>query len=381
MEPSNDENHLNLFKRRARFFSLVAMFLIIAAIPFTVYVAQQRQEVRQQAAYDNGWGGNSTSRCGFGISCPTGQTCVNYHCEHSTPSPTLTSIPATPTPTSTSTPSPTPTCIPYPSPPACATTNPPTCYLSPPNPDLNFCPPSSTPSVSPSLTPTLTPTPTPISGGGTQLAFELVLPGVGPNGGNQNLKKPKRELRIQVFDVNNKEVANKSSEITFDPQSQTFKGTVDLGTAVLGEQDQSTNQWGGWPWPTSRHSPTPTSTPVITTTTTPTPTINPPSPGGKGNYVVKVKTKRYLRKIISGVTILNIGTLNQMPVTTMIVGDINDDNKLTIEDYNILVGCFASKADTGSCTDKENADLDDNDAIDGIDLNLFLRSLSTQEGD
>ncbi|MDP3955370.1 MAG: hypothetical protein Q8Q15_03350, partial [bacterium] len=125
-------------------------------------------------------------------------------------------------------------------------------------------------------------------------------------------------------------------EINFDPQRQPFKGPVDLG--VL--QQSNSNK-----------------------------------------FVIKVKTKRYLRKLIDGVTTLNLGTLNKMPLITMIVGDINDDNKLNIEDYNILVGCFADKANTNSCIDKENSDLDDNDVIDGIDFNLFLRSLSVQEGD
>jgi|GEM_PF-2892897 len=195
-------------------------------------------------------------------------------------------------------------------------------------------PATATATVPPQATSTPSPTPT-FTPGGTQLAFELVLQGVGPNGGNQNPKKPGRELKVQVFDVNNKEVANKSGQITFDSQSQTFKGTVDLGVI----QSESSK------------------------------------------FVIKVKTKRYLRKLIDGVTTLTLGALNKMPVTTMIVGDINNDNKLNIEDYNILVGCYSDKANTSSCTDKENADLDDNGVIDGIDYNLFVRSLSVQEGD
>ncbi len=356
MEPQNDGNRLSIFKRQARILSLLAMFLIITAIPFTVYVAQQRQDIRQRAAWDGGWGLPSLPPRHLSITPSISQAI--------TLTPTATSIP-TLSPTSTLTPTGTITLTPSP-----------TGIISP------------TSSLSPTVTSSVSPTPT-TTAGGTQLAFELVLAGVGPNGGNQSPKKQGREFKIQVFDINNREVANKSGNLTFDPQSQTFKGTIDLGSlsSVLG--DKVIAQWGGWgDWNITRHpsSPTPTqtaATPTITPTPTNRPSVTPTSPpsGGTGNYIVKVKTKRYLRKIINGVTTLNIGTLNQMPVTTLVVGDINDDNKLTIEDYNILVGCFGSKADSSSCSDKENADLDDNEAIDGVDLNLFLRSLSTQEGD
>lgn len=393
MDPigNSQDNRLSIFKRRARLFSMIAMMVIIAAIPFTVYIAQQRQEVRQRAAWDTGGGENSTSRCGFGISCPTGQTCVNYRC-----------VALSPTVTQTITPS--PSCIPYPSPPACAYQVPP-CYVAPLSPDLNFCPPTSTPpvTISPSVTTTptvslspspssptptssITPTPTisPFQAS-TRLAFELVLSGVGPNGGNQNPKKPNRLLHVQIFGSGNREVANKSVGISFDPQSQTFKGVVEIENlgSVLGE---TTDVWSSFPVPSwgwgRERTPTPTSTPILgSPTPTIGPSVTPPPPGGNNNFLVKVKTKRYLRKIIDGITTLNIGTLNRMPITTLVIGDINDDNKLTVEDYNVLIGCFASKANTSSCTDKENADLDDDDSVGGVDLNLFLRSLSVQEGD
>lgn len=245
-------------------------------------------------------------------------------------------------------------------------------------------PPSGT--QPPSATPTTSPTPSPtLTVGGTQLAFELILQGVGPEGGNRNPKKSTRQLRVQLFDVNNKEAVNKQGDITFDPQDGKFKGIVDLGilspVTIMnlregeGERGSSFPGWGNatptWAFrPTSGNelSPTPAPTSVSGSSF-----IN--------KFVIKVKTKRYLRKIIDAVSTLNLGALNRMPLTTLIAGDINDDNTLDIKDYNILVGCFTDKINTASCTDPENSDLDDNGIVDGIDLNLFLRSLSVQEGD
>lgn len=213
---------------------------------------------------------------------------------------------------------------------------------SPSTKNFDFCytptsnPPSATstpiPAGSGTPIPTASPTPAP---GSTTLSFNLILPGVGGLAGNPNPLTPTKQLKIQVFNSTNQQVGgDKTGNIIFDSQSGMFKGTVNLG--------------------------------VISS----------------GTYTIKVKTDRYLRKLISGVQNLVEG-LNQMPQTTMVVGDINGDNKLNIADYNIIVTCFGNKANSSSCgaVNKQAADLNDDGKISDPDYKLFIDSLSVQEGD
>ncbi|MBI3070342.1 MAG: hypothetical protein HYY87_03505, partial [Candidatus Levybacteria bacterium] len=151
---------------------------------------------------------------------------------------------------------------------------------------------------------------------------------------------------------------------------------------------------------------TPTVAPTVTPTITPTPPAQigqdsqgtaTRGPGGNhagtvdvvnaittGTYNIKVKADKYLRKLIPNVQITQ-DTTNRISQITLVLGDINADNKLSILDYNILVDCFGDKANSQTCgnNNKDFADLDDNGRIDGVDYNLFLRSLSSgpREGD
>lgn len=103
-----------------------------------------------------------------------------------------------------------------------------------------------------------------------------------------------------------------------------------------------------------------------------------------GTYDIKVKAGKYLRKLIKDVQITQ-DTTTRISQITLTLGDINDDNKLNIADYNILIDCFGAKANSQTCgnNNKDLADLDDNGRVDGVDYNLFLISLSKgpREGD
>ena len=77
-----------------------------------------------------------------------------------------------------------------------------------------------------------------------------------------------------------------------------------------------------------------------------------------------------------------------MPLTTLINGDIDNDNKLTIFDYNLLINCSSFKKDkistnTPACSAsiKILADLDDNAIVNQYDYQLFIREFSAQAGD
>lgn len=244
--------------------------------------------------------------------------------------------PPTPIPTSTPTPSPTTP----PSPPSITPT--PSESIPTPTPEVPTSSPSATPeptlTIEPSSTPPPSLTPTPIVCAPflppnlvpdeTSIAINVVLGGIGPNGGNTDPKNCQKQATLQILDNNDSQVGNDIAVILgFDPASNTFKRII-----VAPEEIPA------------------------------------------GLYTAKVKVNGYLRKRIPG--IISYSPTN--PITllqvTLIAGDVNNDNVINIQDFNLLVTCF-EKPVTGNCSP---ADIDDNGAIDGVDVNLFIKNLSTR---
>lgn len=199
--------------------------------------------------------------------------------------------------------------------------------------------PTVTPSQ-PTLTPTpisILPTPTFIPGG-MQLEISLQLSAIGGSGENTNPFTTQKILTVELFNVINntdQPVLSKTGYIMFDPQQKVFTGIIDLGTSVT-----------------------------------------------QGDYYLKVKTDKYLKKRIPGIVSLTPGAKITVSPVKLSTGDINNDNKIDIRDYNIIVSCFEDKAATSSCgNNKQLADLDDNGTIDGVDYNILIKSLSAREGD
>lgn len=203
---------------------------------------------------------------------------------------------------------------------------------------------------------TTTPKPTAVT---TSITFELLLHGVGAAGDNPNPQgsslsnknplHPQRDLDIEIIDSNNKVIASSAGAVIYDGGSETFKGTLDLGTS----------------FPT-------------------------------GNYNIKLKTDRYLRRLVPGIQ--SIENLKENPITQvdLVAGDVNDDNVLNVLDYNAFLDCGYGEleplplADPNATYSKQscqihspaiNVDVDDNGIINSADYNLFLRELSVQHGD
>jgi hypothetical protein len=105
-----------------------------------------------------------------------------------------------------------------------------------------------------------------------------------------------------------------------------------------------------------------------------------------GQYKALLKSPKYLRVIEGNVTIpANGGTISLSLAKRLAdgAGDVNNDNALNILDYNAILGCVGDKKNTSTCTTGNAADLNDDGAIDGVDLNIFLVSLTFahREGD
>jgi Mg-chelatase subunit ChlD len=192
----------------------------------------------------------------------------------------------------------------------------------------------------PSATPTLIPSE-------TILNITAFLHSIGNSGDNRNPdafdfsnktpKHPQRSVVVEVFDANNQPILQKQTTVLYASSSGNFKGTVGLGTNFV-----------------------------------------------TGNYLVTIKTDRYLRALFPGIQTLTKGQTNTLPATTLIAGDTNGDNKLDILDYNNLLGCYTSEDQptAKNCDDVKQlmTDLNDDGSVDRYDYNLFLRELSVQAG-
>ncbi|MBI4080183.1 MAG: hypothetical protein HY430_00240 [Candidatus Levybacteria bacterium] len=206
----------------------------------------------------------------------------------------------------------------------------------------------------PTFTPAPTNTPVPLA---TKFAFNLLLHGIGISGdnpnplpsscqkasfvpalclSNQNPVHPQKSVTVEVYNSNNQLIVNKTGTITYDNTKGYFVGTIDMGTTLQ-----------------------------------------------SGIYNIRVKTDKYLRRLIPGIQNITAGQTNQIPNATLVVGDANNDNALNILDYNALLGCYSDFAPARSCdaAKKIATDFNDDGNVNQFDYNLFLRDLSVQNGE
>ncbi|HSX09117.1 MAG TPA: VWA domain-containing protein, partial [Candidatus Saccharimonadales bacterium] len=213
--------------------------------------------------------------------------------------------------------------------------------------DKNFGEKENLPTATPTQAPTamIDPTPTPTSGN-TGLALNVLLDGIGNAGDNANPAAstlsnkspghPTRDVLAQVFDTNNNLVATASGDINYSSASGSFVGTVYTSTALA-----------------------------------------------DGNYTLKVRSGFHLTRRVPGVSHLIPNQVNQIPTVELVAGDANNDNRLDILDYNLMIGCYSDLSPAVSCdvATKPTTDFNDDGAVNQFDYNLFLRELSTQPGD
>jgi hypothetical protein len=196
---------------------------------------------------------------------------------------------------------------------------------------------SPTPTSTPVPTATLAPTATPIPGD-TTLSLKVQLPGIGNGPVNLGLNStpihPQRETTVEIFDNTNTKVKTVNGIMTYNNSSSNYEGTFSLGP------DFST-----------------------------------------GSYSVKVKLTNTLLKLIPGIVQITKGASNQSSSTsTLITGDLNNDNTLGVFDWTFMIACVKNES---SCTaDIEgDADLNDNGSIDELDVQILQRGFAIRDGD
>lgn len=197
----------------------------------------------------------------------------------------------------------------------------PTDNISPSSSPSATVSPSSTPSAS--VTPSVSPSPSI-----TILNLTLKLQGIG-NVGRENATPAAfpKTVSVQVFNTSNEEKGSKITNMNYNREAGKFTAAVDMGDLPTGE------------------------------------------------YLIKVKAKKYLMKLIGKdenriVNHIDTRTVNNITPVTLFVGDINGDNKIgaDLRDLNILYSCRGKSLDTSitggnglTCAD---ADLNDDGKVD-----------------
>ncbi len=286
---------------------------------------------------------------GYTITITNGSqyTNKNFGDKIAPPTPTLTITPtpkptATPTPRPTATPTPRPTATPIP------TLTPTPKPSSTPTPKPTATPiPTATTTPKPTATttpkPTATPNPTPAN---TYLDITVYQHGIWNSGDNSNPdgtlsnKKPVHltiNADLELFDTNNQVIGKGNGPLTYDSTKGNYQGSIGIY----------------------------------------------PNTFPSDKYYLKVKTTTHLKRLVPGILTITAGQKNTVPDATLVTGDANNDNKLNILDYNLLLGCYSDLAAAVACdADKKVAtDFNDDSLVNQVDYNLFLREIATQPGE
>lgn len=183
---------------------------------------------------------------------------------------------------------------------------------------LKLSPPTATPlptataTATPLPSPTITPIPT--VAGTTTLSLTVSFDGIGSRGDNSNPDEstfsnknpfhPIIKTDVQILNASNQLVATAPGVVTYSGSTGQFKGTVSVPSTVLPQ----------------------------------------------GQYSIKVKAPRYLRKQVSGIQNIIPGQTNNITPVALVAGDINNDNRLDILDYNLLLDCYSDLLPAANCS-------------------------------
>jgi hypothetical protein len=193
-------------------------------------------------------------------------------------------------------------------------------------------------------TPPVTSAPTSSPSSGKQLNLTVFLHGIGKGGDNVNAQSggnttpqhPQRQVVVEFYNANNQHVKTGTGMLSFNATAGNFTGSMDIGDVAA------------------------------------------------GSYTAKIKVPQYLKKGIPGIiTLPAIASATVGPIS-LTTGDANNDNTLSILDYNMLLDCFSDISPAKNCNDankKLATDFTDDGKVNQFDYNLFLRELSVQSGE
>jgi len=188
---------------------------------------------------------------------------------------------------------------------------------------------AATPTEAKKITPTgnpLSPTASPVSPD-MLISVSIKINGIG-QGGNENPIHKTRQVTVSVYGVATTPVTTGTGYLTYDG-SNYFTGVIHLGKL------------------------------------------------SEGSYFVKIVSPETLQVLAQpAFQKLQIGKTNVISPVTLYQGDLNGDNILDINDFNIALPCFQNT----QCTDFR-MDFNDDGVINVLDYNLFLQSYEVLHGD
>lgn len=91
--------------------------------------------------------------------------------------------------------------------------------------------------------------------------------------------------------------------------------------------------------------------------------------------IIKIRLENTLQTPLPDTFVLRNGT--KLPLIELISGDINDDGKIDLLDYNALRGCFNGRI----CSKKLLVDFNDDGLVEERDVNILLRGIALQPTD
>lgn len=176
-----------------------------------------------------------------------------------------------------------------------------------------------------SLTPSVSPTSTTAN---MTLNMTVTLPGIGGtvSGNNTNPTRTVRTGTVRIYNTNNEEVKNTTTNFNYENGS--YKAAVPVDGVAA------------------------------------------------GTYYIKVKMDNTLLTQLPGVLQLKSGA-NTLTSVSLIPGDLDQDNVLNMADHSVFVSCYGEK----SCAEKTLADFNDDGKVDGKDYNILIRSFAIRSGD
>lgn len=202
--------------------------------------------------------------------------------------------------------------------------------------------PTNTPTLTPTPKPTGTPTPSPLPTDTILKFTSIKLHGIGRGGDNTNPnlignlfpQNTSRNLYIELYNSDGSLKAKHNGIIIYNPTNGDFSGDMNISSLKL-----------------------------------------------SGNFLLKINSDKFLKKQYDGIVTIEKGKTIQVNSIALVSGDTNNDGKLSIDDYNIIIDCYSDLAPAKNCSEtskKLNADLSDDGRVNQDDYNLFLRELSVQ---
>jgi uncharacterized protein YkwD len=189
--------------------------------------------------------------------------------------------------------------------------------------------------VTPSLTVTPSPTPSPIptpsiilNPTDTKIRVSIRLAGIG-QGGNASPKHLTRQVVVDIFDLGNRKVVSGNGYLKFNNKDG-FVGDIHLGQLA------------------------------------------------NGVYYAKVVSVNTLTAlVVPEFQTINFDKPNILPQVILTHGDLDSNNVIDIEDFNLALPCFQNT----KCESQNIIDFNDDGKADVRDYNIFLSSFKRFEGD